>query len=141
MKILTLKFICNIIYSYICIGKFHSLPIFFIAIFLTLWSEVSFFIKGPNLNNITLYLLALKKYYMFFEIEYTEWVGYLASITLIISFMMKNMNTLRIINSLGALLFIIYGYMLNTSWPIIITNVFILLANIYYLSLKRSLNS
>jgi hypothetical protein len=74
-------------------------------------------------------------------IEYTEWVGYLASIILIISFMMKNVSTLRIINSAGAVLFILYGYMLQISWPIIITNVFILGANIYYLSLKRNLNS
>ena len=74
-------------------------------------------------------------------IEYTEWVGYLASIILIISFMMKNVSTLRVINSAGAILFILYGYMLQISWPIIITNVFILGANIYYLSLKRNLNS
>ena len=74
-------------------------------------------------------------------IEYTEWVCYLASIILIISFMMKNVSTLRIINSAGAVLFILYGYMLQISWPIIITNVFILGANIYYLSLKRNLNS
>ena len=62
--------------------------------------------------------------------EYTEWIGYLASIILIISFMMKNVSTLRIINSAGAVLFILYGYMLQTSWPIIITNVFILGAKI-----------
>lgn len=78
---------------------------------------------------------------MLLEIEYTEWIGYLASIILIISFMMKNVSKLRIINSAGAILFIIYGYMLQISWPIIITNVFILGANIYYLSLKRNLNS
>jgi len=78
---------------------------------------------------------------MLFGIEFTEWVGYSASIILIISFMMKNVRTLRIINSAGAVLFIVYGYMLQISWPIIITNVFILGANIYYLSLKRNLNS
>ena len=72
--------------------------------------------------------------------EYTEWIGYLASIILIISFMMKNVSTLRIINSAGAVLFILYGYMLQTSWPIIITNVFILGANIYYLTLKKVSN-
>lgn len=70
----------------------------------------------------------------------TEWVGYMASVALIISFMMKDVNTLRIINSIGAILFIIYGYMLHTSWPIIITNVFILLLNIYYLTVKRNSN-
>lgn len=74
---------------------------------------------------------------MLLGIEYTEWVGYLASVALIISFMMKNVHTLRMINSVGAVLFIIYGFMLATSWPIIITNVFILALNIYYLTYKR----
>jgi len=74
---------------------------------------------------------------MILGISITEWVGYLASVALIISFMMKNVKTLRIINSVGAVFFIIYGYMLHTSWPIIITNVFILLTNIYYLTIKR----
>lgn len=74
---------------------------------------------------------------MILGISITEWVGYLASIVLIISFMMKKVSTLRIINSIGAILFIIYGYMLHTSWPIIITNVFILFTNIYYLSMKK----
>jgi uncharacterized protein with PQ loop repeat len=71
---------------------------------------------------------------MILGISYTEWVGYLASIVLIVSFLMKNVNTLRIVNSFGALLFVIYGIMLAISWPIIITNGFILMANIYYLS-------
>jgi hypothetical protein len=77
---------------------------------------------------------------MFLNISITEWVGYLASLALIISFMMKNLNTLRIINSIGAVLFIAYGVMLAISWPIIITNTFILLANIYYLTFKRIKN-
>jgi len=74
---------------------------------------------------------------MFLGISITEWVGYSASLALIISFMMKNVRTLRIINSFGAILFIAYGILLFTSWPIIITNVFILLANIYYLTLRK----
>ncbi|WP_372793187.1 uroporphyrinogen decarboxylase [Lutibacter sp.] len=69
-------------------------------------------------------------------ITITEWVGYIASIVLIISFMMKNVNTLRIVNSVGALLFVVYGIMLTTSWPIIITNSFILALNTYYLTKK-----
>ncbi len=68
-----------------------------------------------------------------FDIALTEWVGYLASVVLMISFLMKNINTLRIINSFGAVLFIIYGIMLAISWPIIITNTFILGVNIFYL--------
>ncbi|MFI0491137.1 uroporphyrinogen decarboxylase [Flavobacterium sp.] len=69
-----------------------------------------------------------------FTISATEWVGYLASLVLMISFLMKNINTLRTVNSIGAILFVVYGIMLVTSWPIIITNVFILGINIYYLA-------
>lgn len=67
------------------------------------------------------------------SISLTDWIGYLASVVLMISFLMKNINTLRIINSMGACLFIMYGIMLVTAWPIIITNAFILGVNIYYL--------
>jgi hypothetical protein len=74
---------------------------------------------------------------MILGIAITEWVGYLASIALIISFLMKKINTLRVINSIGALLFIVYGIMLDISWPIIITNGFILLVNIFYLAKKK----
>ena len=74
---------------------------------------------------------------MFLVITITEWVGYAASLALIISFMMKNINTLRIINSLGAILFVVYGILLQTSYPIIITNAFILMVNVYYLTYKR----
>lgn len=69
-----------------------------------------------------------------FEITPTEWIGYLASLVLMISFLMKNIITLRTINSIGAILFIIYGFMLAISWPIIITNVFILGVNLIYLT-------
>lgn len=69
-----------------------------------------------------------------FDISMTDGLGYLASLVLMISFLMKNINTLRIINSIGALLFVVYGFMLVTSWPIIITNTFILGVNIFYLA-------
>ena len=75
---------------------------------------------------------------MLFNISHTEWVGYLASAVLMTSFLMKNISTLRIINSIGAVLFILYGVMLKTSWPIIITNGFILMVNIYYLYFKQT---
>ena len=70
-----------------------------------------------------------------YDVSITEYVGYLASIVLMISFLMKNIITLRIINSVGAVLFIAYGFLLLTSWPIIITNTFILGVNLYYLSI------
>ncbi len=71
-------------------------------------------------------------------ITVTDWVGYLAMLALLISFMMKDVRKLRTINSIGAILFVVYGFMLETSWPIIITNFAILCLNIYYLFVNKN---
>jgi maltodextrin utilization protein YvdJ len=68
-----------------------------------------------------------------FGLPLVEIVGYLAMATLLISFMMKDVTKLRIINSIGCLLFVVYGFMLHTSYPIIVTNASIILINFYYL--------
>jgi hypothetical protein len=65
--------------------------------------------------------------------NYAELVGYAASLTLMISFLMKDVIKLRLINTLGCSLFVAYGFLLNTSWPIIITNGFIFVVNIWHL--------
>ena len=64
-----------------------------------------------------------------------EYIGYLASAVLLLSFMMKKMTTLRIINTIGCGIFILYGSLIG-SFPVIITNVAICLINLYYLLLK-----
>ena len=57
-------------------------------------------------------------------IVFSEWVGYAAMATVLISFLMKSVIKLRIVNSFGCLLFVIYGIMLEPiSKPIIITNI------------------
>jgi len=71
-------------------------------------------------------------------IELTEWIGYLASAVLLVSFTMKDIRKLRLVNSAGAVLFVVYGFMLSTSWPIIITNAAIFGINMYYLSKHKS---
>lgn len=63
----------------------------------------------------------------------TEYIGYLASIVIMISFLMKNMITLRTVNLIGGLLFIIYGVLLSMSIPIIVTNTFVVGVNVFYL--------
>ena len=75
-----------------------------------------------------------------FNIEIREWIGYLASAVVLVSFFMKKMKSLRILNTVGCSLFIIYGFALNVSWPIVVTNVAIVLVNAYYLLLKPSKN-
>ncbi|MCO4813964.1 MAG: YgjV family protein [Flavobacteriales bacterium] len=64
--------------------------------------------------------------------ESIEYIGYAASFFVLLSFLMKKMTTLRLVNIVGCALFIWYGVMLN-SIPIIITNCAILIVNIYYL--------
>ena len=72
-----------------------------------------------------------------FGIGLVEWVGYAAMATVLISFLMKSVIKLRIVNSFGCLLFVIYGIMLEPiSKPIIITNLAIFLINCYYLLKK-----
>lgn len=62
----------------------------------------------------------------------TEYIGYLASGVVLVSFLMKNMNTLRMVNCVGCLLFVTYGVLLE-SIPIIITNLAICGINVFYL--------
>ncbi|MFT7082646.1 MAG: hypothetical protein ACJAT0_001123 [Nonlabens sp.] len=75
---------------------------------------------------------------MEFGTETLDLVGYAASVVVLLAFFMKNINTLRIVNSVGCVLFIIYGLLFDLpNLPIIITNIGILLVNGYYLSLKK----
>ena len=67
------------------------------------------------------------------DFSITDIVGYLASITVLCSFLMSKMIHLRIINIIGCGLFIAYGVMLNFSIPIIVTNAAIVIINSYYL--------
>jgi len=73
---------------------------------------------------------------LFLGIELTEWVGYLAMTVLLVSFMMKNVIKLRVINSIGCLFFVIYGSLIS-QYPIVITNLAIIIINFYYLLIKK----
>ncbi|MCT4583063.1 MAG: YgjV family protein [Flavobacteriales bacterium] len=72
-----------------------------------------------------------------FGITLTEWVGYAASLGVLVSFLMKDIKVLRVVNSVGCALFVAYGFMLG-SIPIIVTNVAILVVNAYYLLKKEA---
>ena len=73
----------------------------------------------------------------FLGISWVDWIGYAAMATVLISFLMKSVNKLRIVNSFGCLLFVFYGIVLQPiSKPIIITNIAIFCINIYYILKK-----
>jgi len=57
---------------------------------------------------------------------------------LLISFLMKGIKQLRMLNTVACALFVAYGFMLATSWPIIISNASIMGINIYILFIKKS---
>ena len=76
---------------------------------------------------------------MEFGTETLDLVGYAASAVVLLSFFMKIINTLRIVNSLGCAIFILYGFLFDSvNIPIIITNLGILLVNGYYLFIKKN---
>lgn len=73
----------------------------------------------------------------FLGISIIEWIGYTATAVVLISFLMKSVTKLRIVNAFGCLLFVFYGIMLEPlSKPIIITNMAILCINLYYVLKK-----
>lgn len=67
-----------------------------------------------------------------FGIPLIEWVGYAASIMIAISLIMTDIVKLRIINTIGCILFVIYGFSVK-AYPVAIVNAFIILVNGYYL--------
>ena len=75
-----------------------------------------------------------------FGITGIEYIGYLASLMVLISFTMKNIKGLRLINMTGCILFVIYGFLMPTlriGLPIIIATVAIFTVNGYYLIKKN----
>lgn len=63
-------------------------------------------------------------------------IGYLAPACLVVSFLFKSVTKLRIANSVGCLLFIAYGLLIE-AYPVVIANVVIVAINIYHLFLKK----
>ncbi len=64
--------------------------------------------------------------------NYIEILGYAAMITVSCSFLLKDVTKLRFVNTIGCLLFIIYGFLLG-SYPVIGLNVFVSCINGYYI--------
>ena len=69
------------------------------------------------------------------NIDLIEWFGYFASIIVAVSFLMKSINKLRIVNTLGAICFVIYSASIK-AWPVALINSFIVCINIYHLTRK-----
>lgn len=63
--------------------------------------------------------------------NYVEILGYLAMGFVGFSFLMKDVVKLRLVNAIGCVLFVIYGFFID-SYPVIIMNAFVALLNFYH---------
>ena len=64
--------------------------------------------------------------------DYKEWIGYLASLIVLVSLLMSSVKKLRWINLVGSLTFAVYGFLIN-ALPVAVMNSGIVLINVYYL--------
>ncbi|HEX8515733.1 MAG TPA: uroporphyrinogen decarboxylase [Bacteroidia bacterium] len=66
----------------------------------------------------------------------TDIIGYIGSLGILLSFLMKDINRLRIVNTIGCAFFVMYGVLLEYSIPVIVTNAAIICINVFYLLRK-----
>lgn len=64
-----------------------------------------------------------------------EVVAYLASVIVLISFIVSNMRLLRFLNNIGCVLFLVYAYH-HDRYPLIFLNAIIIIVNFYYIFKK-----
>lgn len=65
--------------------------------------------------------------------NYAELTGYIAMTLLVISFIPKQVTSIRIINLVACIFFVIYGILLGVLWPVIISNGLVGLVQLYHL--------
>lgn len=68
--------------------------------------------------------------------EITNFVGYGASFFVVLSFILKDLRKIRIVNLVGCMLFVIYGIYSNFLWPIIIPNAILCGIQVFHLVKK-----
>ncbi|MDQ0592283.1 uncharacterized protein with PQ loop repeat [Chryseobacterium ginsenosidimutans] len=69
--------------------------------------------------------------------EIATYIGYSASLFIVLSFILKDIRKIRIVNMIGCICFVIYGVFSGMLWPVIIPNGLICLIQIYYLLVDK----
>lgn len=64
-----------------------------------------------------------------------EWIGYAASIFIVLSFLVNQLKSVRIINMVGCLCFVVYGTYFE-AWPVVIPNAILIFIQLYFLFFK-----
>ncbi|MCA6067106.1 uroporphyrinogen decarboxylase [Chryseobacterium sp. RG1] len=69
--------------------------------------------------------------------EIATYVGYSASLFIVLSFILKDIRKIRIVNMIGCICFVIYGIFSGMLWPVIIPNGLICFIQIYHLLVDK----
>jgi hypothetical protein len=69
--------------------------------------------------------------------EIATYIGYSASLFIVLSFILKDIRKIRVVNLIGCICFVIYGIFSGMLWPVIIPNGIICLIQIYYLVIDK----
>lgn len=68
--------------------------------------------------------------------ETASYVGYAASFFIVLSFIMKDVRRIRVINLLGCICFVVYGIFSGMLWPVIIPNAILCFVQLFHLVKK-----
>lgn len=75
-------------------------------------------------------------------IALADFLGYAASFFVVLSFLLKDLRKVRIVNLIGCILFVIYGVLKGEGevkamyWPVIIPNLLLCFVQLYHLLKK-----
>lgn len=70
------------------------------------------------------------------DAQTASYIGYAASFFVVLSFILKDLQKVRVVNLVGCILFVIYGVFSGMLWPIIIPNAILCLVQLYHLLKK-----
>lgn len=66
--------------------------------------------------------------------DVVQYFGYAASVFIVLSFVLKDLKKVRLVNLIGCICFVFYGTFNDPIlWPIIIPNAFLCFIQVYYL--------
>lgn len=69
-----------------------------------------------------------------------EWIGIAGSVLIIIAFSTKNEKSIRILDGLGAVLFIVYGILIK-AWATVFLNSVLILVHLHrFIEMKKKSN-
>ncbi len=73
--------------------------------------------------------------------EIASYCGYAASVFIVLSFILKDIRKIRLVNMIGCILFVIYGIFSGMLWPVIIPNAILCFVQLYHLVKKDKVTS